>query len=221
MEAIRLFLLEVVPRDKADSRGPLGRREGCSLGILAAVLYQDIQSTDQEDNQSRGPGSGQELGDTGGTWRVRGYKGSRAGQGNCTVAHSGTEVGILAEVGNLVEVENLVEVGNLVEDENLVGVDNLAKVDNLAEAGNLVEVGNLAEVGNLVEIDILLVVDNLVVVENFVEVDILVDREPLEEQDRHQQLALPGSHCCTLAVVVVVEDTCCLCRLMDRLHRLD
>ena len=151
---------------------------------MAVVSYQDIQSTDQEDNQSKGPEFGQEPGDTGGTWRVRGYKVSRASQANCTVDHSGTEV------GNLVEVENLVE------------------VDNLAEAGNQAEVGNLVEI------------DNLVVVENFVEVDILVDREPPEEQDRHQQLALPGSHCCKLAAVVVVEDTCCLCHLMDRSHRL-
>ena len=105
----KLFL-----QDRADSKGPQGRREDCSLGILAAAQNQDIHSMDQEDNHSRDPGSGQGLGDTGETWRVRGYMGSRAGQEPGTVARSGTEVDNLVEDDILVERDNPVEVGNLV-----------------------------------------------------------------------------------------------------------
>ena len=130
---------------RADSKGPQERREGCSLGILAAAQDQDIHSMDQEDNHSRDPGSGQGLGDTGGTWRERGYMGSRAGQEAGTVAHSGTEVGNLVEFGNLVEAENLVEVDNLVEVGNLVAVDNLVEVENLVAVDNLVGVDNLVD----------------------------------------------------------------------------
>ena len=141
LEATRWSLLEAEPQDRADSRGPRGRREDCSPG-----KHQDIQNMDQEDNQSQSRDSAPELGpgDTGGTWRVRGYKGSRAGQGACTVVHSGTEV------GNQVEVDILAEVDNLVKVDNLAGVDILAEVENLAETDNLVGVDSLAE--NFVEI---------------------------------------------------------------------
>ena len=99
MVATQLFL---EPHNRAESKGPQEHREDCSLGILAVAQNQDIHSMDQEDNHSRDPGSGQGLGDTGGTWRERGYKGSRAGQEAGTVAHSGTEGDNLVEVGNLV-----------------------------------------------------------------------------------------------------------------------